>query len=77
MYIAYVYICITLNKEINMSRIRITGFSSVKQTVSPERFLQIVKEHSNSIKHVHFVPPTIGKRDDFGKLEIEYFNGKR
>jgi hypothetical protein len=60
-----------------MSNISVTGFSSVKQIVSPEKFLKILKRRPNAIKNSHFIAPKLGKKNDFGKIEVEYFYGAK
>ncbi len=55
----------------------VTGFSSVKHTVSPAKFTKIAKEQSGSIKHSRFIPPLLGNKNDFGKIEVEYFHATK
>lgn len=58
-----------------MSRIQVNGFFSLEQTVTPKEFINIVRSKPQSIKHVRFVPPVFGDRNDFGKIRVEYYHG--
>lgn len=51
--------------------------SSLKELVTPERFLKIVKSQRNSIKRSTFVPPKLGEDNDFGRIKIEYYYGSK
>jgi hypothetical protein len=62
----------------NMSRIYVGGFLSLEKVVTPKEFLGIVKSNPQSIKHVKFIPPVLGDRNDFGKIKVEYHHvGKK
>ena len=50
---------------------------SAKQIVSAQQFLKITERNSASIKSSHFIAPKIGRKNDFGKIEVEYFHGPK
>jgi hypothetical protein len=60
-----------------MSTTRLSKWLTVKQTVTPSQFINITKRNASSIKQSRFVAPTLGKKNDFGSLEVEYFHGAK
>lgn len=50
---------------------------SAKQIISPQQFLKIAEKNVSNIKRSHFIAPKIGRKNDFGKIEVEYFHGAK
>ncbi len=45
------------------------------ERVSASKFLKLASSQQENIKSVRFVPPRIGKRNDFGSFLVEYTKG--